>query len=124
MNLKINSIADRIRSGLINANELKNMQEFAKSEDMLLQSIPLKDGTAAKILANALEYDCLIMKNGKVLTARGQVGTTDDVAVGILGLFEHIAKRRRAKEDVNVDIESFSFLDKYLNKYEDFMTKI
>ena len=122
--MKLVSVADRIRVGLINPSELKNMQKFAQSENMMLHSIPLKDGTAAKILANAIEYDCLIMKNGKVLTAKGQSGTTDDVATGIMGLFEHINKRQRAEKVVNVDLESFDFLDKYLNKYEKFMTEV
>ena len=122
--MKLVSVADRIRVGLINPSELKNMQKFAQSENMMLHSIPLKDGTAAKILANAIEYDCLIMKNGKVLTAKGQSGTTDDVATGIMGLFEHINKRQRAEKGVNVDLESFDFLDKYLNKYEKFMTEV
>jgi hypothetical protein len=122
--MKLVSVADRIRVGLINPSELKNMQKFAQSENMMLHSIPLKDGTAAKILANAIEYDCLIMKNGKVLTAKGQSGTTDDVATGIMGLFEHINKRQRAEKSVNVDLESFEFLDKYLNKYEKFMTEV
>ena len=122
--MKLVSVADRIRVGWINPSELKNMQKFAQSENMMLHSIPLKDGTAAKILANAIEYDCLIMKNGKVLTAKGQSGTTDDVATGIMGLFEHINKRQRAEKGVNVDLESFDFLDKYLNKYEKFMTEV
>ena len=119
--MKIHTVADRIRSGLINSKELKNIQEFAKSEDMLLHSIPLRDGTAAKILANAIEYDCLIMQNGRVLTARGKIGTTEDVATGILGLFEHIRKRWRAKDDVNVDLESFMFIDEYLKNFEKYM---
>ena len=122
--MKLVSVADRIRNGLINPAKLRNMQKFTQGENMLLKSIPLKDGTAAKILANAIEYDCLIMKNGKVLSARGQSGTTDDVATGIMGLFEHINKRNRAVNDVNVDAESFDFLDKYLNRYDKFMTVI
>lgn len=119
--MKIHTVADRIRSGLINPNMLKNIQEFAKSEEMLLHTIPLKDGTAAKILANAIEYDCLIMQNGKVLTARGKSGTAENVATGLLGLFEHIRKRGRAEKDVNVDLESFMLLDDYLKKYEKYM---
>ena len=124
MNIKINTISDRIRNGLINSNELKNIQDFAKAENMLFKSIPLKDGTTAKILANAVEYDCLIMKNGKVVTSRGQSGTTDNVAQGILGLFEHINKRKRADNNINIDNESFDFLDKYLNKYDKFLSAI
>lgn len=124
MHIKINSVADRIRSGIINKNKLKNLQKFAQNEGMLLHSIPLKDGTTAKILANAIEYDCLIMKNGKVLTARGQSGQTEDVATGILGLFEHINRRRRAVEDVNIDTESFILIDEYLKKYGNLMPEI
>jgi hypothetical protein len=122
--MKLVSVADRIRSGLINPLELRNMRKFAQSENMLLHSIPLKDGTAAKILANSIECDCLIMKNGKVLTAKGGFGTADDITAGIMNIFEHINKRKRAAKGVNVDLESFGFLNRYLNNYEKFMTDI
>lgn len=124
MFMKINTVADRIRSGLIRPEQITNVRKFAESEGMLCHSIPLKDGTALKILSNAIEYDCLIMKNGKVLTARGKAGTADDVALGICGLFDHIAKRRRAEEDVNVDFEYFNIIDDYLKSFEKFMSKI
>ena len=117
MYIKIHSVADRIRSGFINKIRLRNIQKFAQSEDMLLHSIPLRDGSVANILANAIEYDCIIMKDGKFLTARGQAGTTEDVATGIMGLFEHIGKRGRAKQGVNVDLQSFMILDDYLKKF-------
>ena len=124
MNIKINTVADRIRNGLICPEQLKNMRKFAESENMLLHSVPLKDGTALKILSNAIEYDCLIMKGGKVLTARGQAGTADDVALGICGVFDHISRRHRAEKGVNIDFEYFSILDDYLKKYGQFMSKI
>jgi len=124
MNFKIYTVADRIRNGFIRPERLKNMQEFAKSEDMVLHSIPLKDGSALKLLANAVEFDCLIMKNGKVLTARGRAGTADDTAVNICGFFERLQKRRSKLVDQNVDKESFIMIDNFLNKFEKFMTKI
>ena len=124
MNIKISTIADRIQNGFINKNELKNIKEFAKKENMLLHSIPLKDGTTAKILANAIEYDCLIMKNGKVLTAKGQAGTAEKVAEGVMGIFEHILRRRRAVKNINIENEKFNFIDKYLTNYEKYMTEI
>lgn len=124
MGMKIYSVADRIREGLINPEQLKNIQKFAQSENMLHHSVPLKDGTALKLLSNAMEYDCLIMKNGKVLTARGKAGTADDVILGICGVFEHISRRNRADKNINIDSEYFNVLDDYLNKYDKFMTKI
>jgi len=124
MNFKINTVADRIRNGLIKPEQIKNIRKFADSEGMLCHSIQLKDGTALKILSNAIEYDCLIMKNGKVLTARGKTGTADDVAIGICGIFDHLARRRRAEESVNIDFEYFNIIDDYLKKFEQFMSKI
>ena len=124
MSVKINTVADRIRNGVIKPEQLKNMVKFAKKENMLLHSIPLKDGTALKLLTNAIEYDCLIMRNGKVLTARGQAGTADDVAIGLCGLFDHISKRQRAAKGVDVDFEYFNVIDDYLKKYDKFMTRI
>ena len=124
MNIKINTVADRIRTGLLDSKQLANIRKFADSENMLCHSIPLKDGTALKLLSNAIEYDCLIMKNGKVLTSRGQAGTADDVAVGICGVFDHIARRGRAAGNVNIDFEYFNVIDDYLKKYDKYMSRI
>ena len=124
MNFKINTVADRIRSGFINPKKLGNITEFAKNEGMILRSIPLKDGTAIKLLANAIEFDCLIMKNGKVLTTRGKSGTPDDIAITICAFFERLQKRKKAVVNPDIDKDSFIMLDNYLNKYEKLMTKI
>jgi hypothetical protein len=124
MNFKINTVADRIRSGLIEPEKLCNMRDFAKSEDMILHSIPLKDGSALKLLANAVEFDCLIMRNGKVITARGRAGTADDVAADICGFFNRLTRRRSELENENVDTESFIMINNYLNKYDKFMTEV
>lgn len=121
MDTKICSVADRIRCGFIKKIKLKNMQKFTQSEDMLFRSIPLKDGSVANILANAIEYDCLITKNGRVLTSRGKTGTTEEVATGILGIFEHIRKRRRAEQGIDVDLESFMLIDDFLKRFEKLM---
>ena len=124
MNFKINTVADRIRSGFINSQTVSNLRNFAQSEDMILQSIPLKDGSAVKLLANAIEFDCLIIKNGKVLTARGKAGTADDVALYICEFFERLQRRKKHLVDENVDSASFSMIDDYLKKYDKFMEKV
>ena len=124
MSIKIYTVADRIRNGFLNPEQYKNLRKFAQKENMLLHSIPLKDGTALKLLTSALEYDCLIMKNGKVLTARGQAGTADDVALGICGLFEHLSRRKRVEKDINLDYEYFNVIDDFLKKYDKFMSRI
>ena len=124
MNFKIYTVADRIRSGLIDPKNLRNMRDFAKSENMILHSIPLKDGSTLKLLANAIEFDCLIMRNGKVLTARGKAGTADDVAANICGFFHRLQRRRAKLENENVDTESFIMINNYLNKYDKFMTEV
>ena len=124
MNFKINTVADRIRSNFTNPRCLSNMQEFAKSQNMLLHSLSLQDGTTIKLLANAIEFDCLIMKNGKVLTARGCCGTPDDVASAICGFFNHMQKRKDKLVDCNLDYESFAMIDDYLTKYDKLMVEV
>ena len=117
MSIKIYTIADRIKAGFIPFERLKNIQQFADSEQMILSSIPLKDGTTAKLLANACEYDCLIMKNGKILTAKGKVGTPTETAEGIFGFFEHLNKRDRAEKDVNIDFKKYEAIEDYLKRF-------
>ena len=122
MNFKISTVADRIRNKFINPESLRNMQDFAKSENMILHSLPLKDGNTIKLLANAIEFDCLIMKNGKVLTAKGSSGTPEDIAFAICDFFSHLQKRKDELVNDNLEYESFAMIDNYLNKYEKLMT--
>jgi len=118
MAIKISTIADKIRANAINPEELKNMRKFARRNDMCISSIPLKDGTAAKILSNDKEYDCLIMKNGKVLTARG----ANDNPVNIMGMvdniFTHLIKRGRVVDSKQAELDSFKAISDYVEKYE------
>ncbi len=118
MKIDLITIADKIRTNQIPATELRNISSFAKQKDMMLQSIPLKDGTAAKILANDREIDCLIMRDGKVLTARGMIGTVEDIADKINEIYKHISKRNRAIKTVNTETESLDAIYKYFNKVD------
>ena len=123
MNIKL-TVADRIRSGQISPDRIAKLRTFAKAEKMLLHSIPLKDGTTAKILSNETEYDCLIMKNGKVLTARGKRGKTEEIIFGINEIFEHIKKRNRAAKGVDIDNENFDMFNNYMNNFHSRMSEI
>ena len=119
MEIKFNTtIADKIRTNAIKSEQLQNLTKFAKQNNMCLSSIPLKDGTTAKILSNDKEYDCLIMKNGKVLTARGAKDNPVNVMGMVDNIFTHIIKRDRAVDPVQANIDSFKAIDDYTNKFE------
>ena len=118
MNIKLTTLADKIRANKINPEELKNMRKFARLNNMCLSSIPLKDGTAVKILANDKEYDCLSMKNGKVLTARG----ANDNAINVMGMvdniFSHLIKRDRVVDAKQAHNDSLKAISDYVDKFE------
>ncbi len=118
MVLKLNTIADKIRANKIKPEDLKNLRRFARRNDMCISSIPLKDGTAAKILSNDKEYDCLIMKNGKVLTARG----AKDNPVNIMGMVDniitHLIKRDRVVDPKQAHLDSLKAINDYIDKFE------
>jgi len=116
--MKVLTISDKIKSNIINPERLKNLRDFAKQEGMMLKSIPLKDGTAAKILANKNELDCLIMQNGKVVTSKGCSGDIDDIGVGIARIYEHIQNRNRATDKVDLHKESIDAIHRFLTKFD------
>ena len=48
-----------------------NLSEMARARNMHVDSFRLPDGSTAKLLSNTTELDCVVLKNGKVLTAKG-----------------------------------------------------
>ena len=93
--MKVLTVSDKIKSNIIKQSSLKNMYKFASQNGMMLKSIPLKDGTAAKLLATKNELDCLIMRNGKVLSSKGITGEIDEIGMSIGKIYDHIQKRNR-----------------------------
>ena len=118
MAVKLNTIADQIRANVIQPEELKNLKKFARRKDMCLSSIPLKDGTAAKILSNDKEYDCLIMKNGRVLTARGANDTPINIMGMVDNIFSHLIRRNRVIDPKQAHLDSFKAISDYIEKFE------
>lgn len=116
--MKVLTISERIKSNIINPERLKNMRTFAQEEGMMLKSIPLKDGTAAKILANKNELDCLIMQNGKVVASKGYLGDIDDIGIGIARIFDYIQNRNRAAKKFDSHKESIDAIHKFLTKFD------
>lgn len=57
-------MASKIKKGV-------NLGELCKGRAMSVSNFRLKDGSTIKLLANANEVDCIVMRNGKVLTAKG-----------------------------------------------------
>ena len=48
-----------------------NLKELAYGRDMMITSVRLNDDSVAKLLQNNDEVDVIIMKHGKVLSAKG-----------------------------------------------------
>ena len=118
MAVKLNTIADQIRANVIQPEDLKNLRKFARRKNMCLSSIPLKDGTAVKILSNDKEYDCLIMKNGKVLTARGATDNPINIMGMVDNIFTHLIKRNRVVDAKQAHIDSLQAISDYVDKFE------
>lgn len=118
MKTNLITIAEQIKTNRIKPEELRNLTEFAKHKNMCLSSIALKDGTAAKILVSPDEIDCLIMKNGKVVTATG----TKDNPVNVMGIaakiFDHVIKRDRAVNPEQVKNDSNKIISDFFNKFD------
>lgn len=115
--MKIRTVADKIKSNLIRPDELKNIRSFADKNNMLIKSIPLKDGTSAKILANAKELDCLIMHNGKVVASKGVSGKPKDLALILSEIYDHVMQKNRAQKFFNTEHESFDAINSYLIRF-------
>ena len=56
---------------LSSKGEKVNLQELAKGRGMFVSSLRT-DGSTIKLLENECEVDCIVMKNGKVLAAKGK----------------------------------------------------
>ena len=54
--------------------KLKNVDlaKLAKERGLYIDSFRLKDGSFAKLLTNEREIDCVILRNGDILTAKGK----------------------------------------------------
>ena len=112
------TVADQIRTKVIKPEQLKNLTEFAKYRNMCLSSIALKDGTAAKILASPDEIDCLIMKNGKVLTAKGSKENPANVMGIAAKIFDHVIKRGRAVNPEKAHNDSNKIISDYFDMFD------
>lgn len=64
--IKPMTIADIVRG-----QKNVNLTNLAISRGMNVNSYRLPDGSSAKVLTNSNEIDCVVLKNGKVLTAKG-----------------------------------------------------
>ena len=119
--MKVLTVSDKIKSNIIKQSSLKNMYKFASQNGMMLKSIPLKDGTAAKLLATKNELDCLIMRNGKVLSSKGITGEIDEIGMSIGKIYDHIQKRNRAVNGFDYENESLDAINKFISTFDTFM---
>jgi hypothetical protein len=79
-----------------------NAHNYAKKHKMVIDSIPLFDGCSAKILCDKSQFNILVMKNGKVLTARGMESTPQQTYEQLQSIYSHINLRGRARQDFDM----------------------
>ena len=76
---------------LVRGKENVNLMKLAKQRGMLVNSCKAKDGSTIKLLTNDNEIDCIVMKNGKVQTAKGIANQTqetiDNLYYRVIGRF-------------------------------------
>lgn len=76
MSMELRPIADIAR-------EMKtkvNLGKLCEGRDLSVTNFKLKDGSTIKLLENSNEVDCIVMKNGKVLTAKGKIFSDETAA--------------------------------------------
>jgi hypothetical protein len=54
-----------------------NLHELANKRGMFVDQVRLNDGSTVKLLSNNKEIDCIVMKSGKVVTAKGTMGSAE-----------------------------------------------
>lgn len=54
-----------------------NVENLAKGRDMMVSSVKTTDGSTIKLLENYNEVDVIVMKDGRVLTAKGKFMPTE-----------------------------------------------
>ena len=60
--------------------EKVNLRRVAAGRDMMVSSLETADGSSIKLLENYDEVDVIVMKNGKVLTAKGTFLVDEEAA--------------------------------------------
>ncbi len=63
---------------LIKGKKKVNLMELAQQRGMYVDSFKTKNGETIKVLTNDNELDCVVLKNGKVKTARGVINKTEE----------------------------------------------
>ena len=57
-----------------------NLKKIAAGRDMMVSSLEAADGSTIKLLENYDEVDVIVMKDGKVLTAKGKFVADEEAA--------------------------------------------
>ncbi len=60
--------------------EKVNLKRVAAGRDMMVSSLETVDGSTIKLLENSNEVDVIVMKDGKVLTAKGKFVADEEAA--------------------------------------------
>lgn len=79
-----------------------NLGELCSGLDMQARSRRLPDGSTVKLLHNSNQVDCIVMKNGKVLTAKGKFVQSPREADSLVSRIYHKCMANlRSEEPVN-----------------------
>ena len=93
------------------------VRNIADKRNMVMGSVNFNDKSSLKIIANKTQLNAVIMKNGKVLSAKGIQGTNNKIIKLIKNLYEHFALYRRGNLEKGADDKIAAFMDDYAAKY-------
>ena len=112
------TVSNKIKNNLINFRDFKDIKHFAKSENMMIRDVLLKDNSNVLLLANQNEIDCLIMQNGKIVASKGCFGEKTDEPCNIaMKIYDHIIKKNLTTTHIDLKKEWMSFLDEYIYRF-------
>lgn len=94
----MSTVADIAR----NIGRKVNLSEICRGMDMSAYSRRLYDGSTMKLLHNYSEVDCIVMKNGKVLTAKGKFVESPNEANRLVSkIFHRYMANMKSEDPVN-----------------------
>lgn len=97
------TVADMARE-VSQRGEKVNLRELASGRDMMVSSLRTADGSTVKLLENDDEVDVIVMKNGRVLTAKGTFVEDEKVSKELAcDAICRIANHTAENEDLHVD---------------------
>lgn len=93
-----------------------DVRKMAEQKNMIIGSFGLKDNTSIKFIANKNQLNAVIMKNGKVLSAKGITGTKKKISKLINKACEHLYLKDKLKDEI-AENNLYNFVDSFERNY-------